>query len=86
MKKFKETEKIGIYIFLINIMLILYTFTEGGDEVVNLIVALSSTFVAIIFNIHFIKTTKKSIINIIFMILNVIIFNILVFFKLLSII
>ena len=86
MGKFNESEKVGIYIFLINIILVLYALTEIEDKLINVIMSLSSTVVAIIFCTYFIKHTKKSIINIISMILNILTFNVIIALKLLNII
>lgn len=72
--KFKEIDKFGINIVLINVILILFMLTTKIDEkIVLIIVASVSNIAAIIFNVLVLKKSNKKTINIITLIVNILI-------------
>jgi hypothetical protein len=70
----KEQKRVGLYILLINIILILFLLTTNEFDNMYLIITAISSMVAVIFNYHFLKL-YKNIYNIITLILNVLITN-----------
>lgn len=68
----KEYNRIGIYIFLINIALVLFMITSESTMWLNYTIAILSTIVAIALNIYFLIKAKKKTINIVFLVFNII--------------
>ena len=68
-----ETNKFGIYIVLINIIITLFMLTSKDINTSYYIITIISNIIAIIFNIYIIKNTKKKTLNIISLILNMLI-------------
>ena len=65
----KEYNRIGIYIFLINIALALFMITSESTMWLNYTIAILSTIVAIALNIYFLIKANKKTINIVFLVL-----------------
>lgn len=68
----KEYNRIGIYIFLINIALALFMITSESTMWLNYTAAILSTIVAITLNIYFLIKANKKTINIVFLVFNII--------------
>jgi hypothetical protein len=70
----KEQKRIGIYIVLINIILLLFLFTANDFNYMYLIIGIISSFIAIIFNYNFLLSYKNKY-NLISLIINILITN-----------
>jgi hypothetical protein len=68
----KEQKRIGIYIVLINIILLLFLFTANDFNYMYLIIGIISSFIAIIFNYNFLLSYKNKY-NLISLIINILI-------------
>ncbi len=75
----KEYNRIGIYIFLINIALALFMITSESTMWLNYTAAILSTIVAITLNIYFLIKAKKKTINIVFLVFNIITLSVFIF-------
>lgn len=73
--KFKLNEKrlAGMDIFLMNMILVLYLASNNDEMKINMIIMMISSIIAIALNIYFLKSCKKSTINIVFLILNILV-------------
>ena len=76
---FKENDKFGIYILLINIIISLFLLSTEGEKMPLIITAVVSNGVAIIFNIVAIMKAKKKLINIVTLVLNALVLGIIVY-------
>ncbi|MCR5224141.1 MAG: hypothetical protein K6C11_03250 [Bacilli bacterium] len=70
----KEQKRVGLYILLINIILILFILTTNEFDKLYLIIAAISSIVAVIYNYHFMKL-YKNIFNLVTLLLNILITN-----------
>ena len=68
----KEQKRIGIYIVLINIILLLFLFTANDFNNMYLVIGIISSFIAIIFNYNFLLSYKNKY-NLISLIINILI-------------
>lgn len=68
--KFSEIKKVGLSIFLLNLVLVLFIMTGSGDLLGNLVVCIISSIIACCLNGYYLYKTKKSAINIIACVLN----------------
>ncbi len=75
----KEYNRIGIYIFLINIALALFMITSESTMWLNYTIAILSTIVAIALNIYFLIKANKKTINIVFLVFNIITLSVFIF-------
>ena len=71
--KFNETKKVGLDIFFINIILLLFIYTKDGLSIFNLILAVSSSLIAVGLNIYYLLKYSKTNINKIFLALNIVV-------------
>ena len=71
--KFNETKKVGMDILFINIILLLFIYSKGGFSLFNLILAVSSSLIAVGLNTYYIIKGSKTKINKIFLIINVLV-------------
>jgi len=71
--KFNETKKVGLDIFFINIILLLFIYTKDGLSVFNLILAVSSSLIAVSLNVYYLLKYSKTNINRIFLALNIVV-------------
>ena len=76
---FKENDKFGIYILLINIIISLFLLSTEGEKGPLIITAVVSNGVAIIFNIVAIMKAKKKLINIVTLVLDALVLGIIVY-------
>lgn len=72
--KFNETKKVGLDIFFINVILLLFIYSQDGLSVMNLILAALSSLIALGLNIYYLYRGSKTKINKIFLVLNAIVF------------
>lgn len=72
--KFNETKKVGLDIFFINIILLLFIYSKDGLSLMNLILSLVSSLAAVGLNVYFIIKGAKTKINKVFLIINMVIF------------
>jgi len=70
----KEQKRVGLYILLINIILILFILTTNEFDKLYMIIAAISSIVAVIYNYHFMKL-YKNIFNLVTLLLNILITN-----------
>ena len=68
----KEQKRIGAYIVLINIILLLFLFTANDFNNMYLVIGIISSFIAIIFNYNFLLSYKNKY-NLISLIINILI-------------
>ncbi len=68
--KFNETKKVGMDIFFINVILLLFIYSKDGFAIFNLILASVSSIVAVILNVYYIYTGSKTKINKVFLLVN----------------
>ena len=71
--KFNETKKVGMDILFINIILLLFIYSKDGFSLFNLILAVSSSLIAVGLNTYYIIKGSKTKINKIFLIINVLV-------------
>lgn len=71
--KFNETKRVGMDIFIINIILLLFIYSQEGLSIINLVLASFSSLIASSLNIYYLCTGSKTKINIIFLVINVVI-------------
>ena len=76
---FKENDKFGIYILLINIIISLFLLSTEGEKGPLIITAIVSNGVALVFNIVALAKSKKKLVNIVTLVLNVLVLGIIVF-------
>lgn len=84
--KFNETKRVGMDIFLINIILILFVYSNDGITLTNLILASLSSLVAVGLNIYYIHLGSKTKINKLFLFINTVIAIIIIAYTIISII
>lgn len=79
-----EKNKFGLYVVLINIILTLFMLTNDNIDLSYYIVTIISNVVAIIFSIYILKHDKKKILDIIFLICNILILILVIIYTLLQ--
>lgn len=72
----KENNRFGIYVLLTNIIISLFLLSSEGDKEPLIITTLVSNVVAIVFNLFVLFKSKKKIINILTLIINVIVLSV----------
>lgn len=77
--RIKEQRRIGLLIFLLNIILILFLNTGGEALDIYLIISVFSSFVATLINYYYLKQ-YKNIPNLFFLILNIMVTNAIVLY------
>lgn len=80
----KEIDKFGIYILIINVIIILFMITSKNALISYYIVSIISNIIAIVFNSMIIKECKKKKINIITLIINLLVLIILIGYTLIK--
>lgn len=69
--KFNETKKAGLDIFFINLILLLFIYSKDGMSIFNLLLAVSSSLIAVGLNLYYIVKGSKTRINKIFLVINI---------------
>lgn len=69
--KFNETKKVGLDIFFINLILLLFIYSKDGMSIFNLLLAVSSSLIAVGLNLYYIVKGSKTRINKIFLVINI---------------
>lgn len=77
--RIKEQRRIGLLIFLLNIILILFLNTGGEALDIYLIISVFSSLVATLINYYYLKQ-YKNIPNLFFLILNIVVTNAIVLY------
>lgn len=69
--KFNETKKVGLDIFFINLILLLFIYSKDGMSIFNLLLAVSSSLIAVGLNLYYIVKGSKTRINKVFLVINI---------------